>query len=183
MKKEHDEHLCKLYPKLFVNRNSSIMESCMSWGFEVGDGWFDLIELLCHSIQNHIDFHNRSRERDIEYNRMLEKYLLGDTEEFDHYHRNIGPEARAAMVRLGPKDVFEEIPQVVVDQVKEKFGSLRFYYSGGDEKIDGMVSMAEVMSSRICEHCGSPAKINNHNGWLSAICKVCLDRRNEKLGE
>ena len=35
-------------------------------------------------------------------------------------------------------------PQVVVEQVKEKFGGLRFYYQGGDEQIHGMVRMAEA---------------------------------------
>ncbi|TXF99202.1 hypothetical protein [Massilia arenae] len=47
-------------------------------------------------------------------------------------------------------------PQVVVSQVKEKWGELSFYGQGGNQEQDGMITMAEGMSARICEHCGKP---------------------------
>lgn len=50
------------------------------------------------------------------------------------------------------------VPQVTVDQVKEKFGTLRFYVTGGNELIRGMIWFAESMSGRICETCGAPGK-------------------------
>ena len=49
------------------------------------------------------------------------------------------------------REVPESIPQVTLDQVKEKFGTLRFYYSGGDDYISGLVSMAESMTGVTCE--------------------------------
>src|SRR4051794_31979223 len=48
----------------------------------------------------------------------------------------------------------KKIPQVVAKQVKEKFAGLRFYYDGGDEKIAGMVDLAEELSYFTCEQCG-----------------------------
>lgn len=36
-----------------------------------------------------------------------------------------------------------------VEQIKEKFGGLRFYYSGGDDMIEGMVRVAEIFSYEI----------------------------------
>ena len=60
-------------------------------------------------------------------------------------------------------------------QVKEKFGGLRFYYHGGDEFISGLVSMAEAMSYKTCEECGSPGKPNN-NGWVSTLCDPCRSK-------
>ena len=93
-----DESLCKKYPLIFANRHGSVMETLMCWGFDCGDGWYDLIDTLCGEIQHHID--NRKRNREV----ILKK------ETFDS---NTLP---------------EEIPQVVAVQVKEKFGSLRFYY-------------------------------------------------------
>lgn len=50
-------------------------------------------------------------------------------------------------------------PQVVVSQVKEKWGELSFYGHGGNEEQDGMISMAEALSGRICELCGKPGTI------------------------
>jgi hypothetical protein len=62
------------------------------------------------------------------------------------------------------------IPQVVVDQVKEKFGTLRFYYTGGDDLISGMTWFAESMSGRVCETCGAPGQ-RQPGGWIKTACK------------
>ena len=59
--------------------------------------------------------------------------------------------------------------QVVVAQIKEKFGGLRFYYDGGDETINGMVRMAEVWADRSCETCGAPGT-SGGNGWIQTLC-------------
>jgi hypothetical protein len=62
-----------------------------------------------------------------------------------------------------------------VTQIKEKYGNLRFYYNGGDEYIDGMVSMAEAMSSETCEFCGTTSNVGYTTGWICTICKDCFD--------
>ena len=64
----------------------------------------------------------------------------------------------------------EVVPQVVVQQVKEKFGTLRFYYQGGDEYIAGLVSMAESISGVTCETCGNPGT-STGGGWVKTACK------------
>ena len=61
------------------------------------------------------------------------------------------------------------VHQVTVAQIKEKFGGLRFYYSGGDEAIDGMVRMAESWAARSCEECGAPGK-SRDGGWIKTLC-------------
>jgi hypothetical protein len=63
----------------------------------------------------------------------------------------------------------EGCAQVTVNQIKEKFGGLRFYYSGGDDVIDGMVRMAESWAGHSCETCGAPGKIVG-GGWLRTLC-------------
>jgi hypothetical protein len=70
----------------------------------------------------------------------------------------------------------EVVPQVTLDQVKEKFGTLRFYYTGGDDIIDGMVRMAEAMSGCTCEFCGNPAE-RKGGGWVRTICDPCEEKR------
>ena len=55
MKEELDKKLCEKYPKIFKNRNGSMQETCMYWGFSHDDGWYDIIDSLCASIQNHIN--------------------------------------------------------------------------------------------------------------------------------
>ena len=63
----------------------------------------------------------------------------------------------------------KDCPQVVVEQIKEKFGSLRFYYQGGDDFISGAVFLAENMSGHMCEECGAPGK-QTKGGWVRTLC-------------
>jgi hypothetical protein len=62
-----------------------------------------------------------------------------------------------------------KFPEVIATQVKEKYGTLRFYYNGGDDYVDGVVSMAESMSERTCEVCGAPGELRE-GGWLRTLC-------------
>ena len=71
---------------------------------------------------------------------------------------------------------------MVAVQVKEKFGGLRFYYSGGDEYIDGLVAMAEAMSCVTCERCGEVGK-QNQKGWIETLCYDCRGYKLEEEDE
>jgi hypothetical protein len=127
MRKELDEQLCKKYPLIFKNRHGDMKETLMCWGFECGDGWYQVLDSLCANIQHHIDWQNKNHEK------------------------------------------HPVVEQVVAVQVKEKFGGLRFYYDGGDEKIQGMVRMAESWAANTCETCGAPGKMRN-GGWVRTLC-------------
>jgi len=66
----------------------------------------------------------------------------------------------------------KQYPNIV--QVKEKFGGLRFYYHGGDKLIDGMVWLAEHLSYKICETCGTTENvIIDTEGWIYTKCSNC----------
>ena len=58
-----------------------------------------------------------------------------------------------------------------IDDVKEKFGGLRFYASCSDG-AQGAIDMAEHMSFKICEVCGKPGRANR-GGWISVRCEEC----------
>jgi hypothetical protein len=124
MRKELDEALCEKYPDIFKDRHGDMRETAMCWGFDCGDGWYNIIDNLCATIKNR------------EYNLKLNK---------------------------------KEFVPVVATQVKEKFGSLRFYYNGGDDYVDGAASLAEYLSERTCEKCGAPGKMRGH-GWYYTAC-------------
>ena len=64
-----------------------------------------------------------------------------------------------------------------VEQVKEKFGTLRFYWqqTGGDvpyAQPDALVIAAEALSARTCEVCGKPSEgpQSSKSGWLYTLC-------------
>lgn len=64
-----------------------------------------------------------------------------------------------------------KVKQVVVAQIKEKFGGLRFYYDGGDEYISGLVRMAESWAGQSCETCGAPGSPTS-GGWIKTLCSA-----------
>lgn len=63
----------------------------------------------------------------------------------------------------------EGCPQVIVEQIKEKFGGLRFYYQGGDDYVSGLVSMAETWAEHSCEDCGNLGE-RRSGGWIRTLC-------------
>ena len=70
----------------------------------------------------------------------------------------------------------EVVPQVTLDQVKEKFGTLRFYYTGGDDYISGMVTLAESLTGVTCESCGNVGE-RRGGGWVHTYCTPCEEAR------
>jgi len=59
-------------------------------------------------------------------------------------------------------------------QVKEKFGTLRFYMSSSTGKIGKLISAAESKSARTCENCGKGGKLCiTKEGWYKILCTKC----------
>ena len=65
------------------------------------------------------------------------------------------------------------MPEVKIHQIKEKFGGLRIYYDGGNEKTEGIIDMATSMAERMCEKCGSINNLGKTSGWIRIICEDC----------
>jgi hypothetical protein len=74
------------------------------------------------------------------------------------------------------------VEQVVVEQIKEKFGGLRFYYSGGDDNVAGMVRMAEAWANVACEECGA-AGTRRSGGWIRTLCDHHEEQHQLKIKE
>ena len=152
MKLELQNDLVKAYPKIFKDVGGDPKVTCMADGIQCNDGWYDLLDTLCHTMQRWCDGENT-------------RYIT-ETDKYEF------------VVEGDPEYV-----QVVASQVKEKLGELRFYVDGGDATTQGIIQMAENMSSRICELCGSPAKTSRDSGWMHTTCDACNKRiRLERQG-
>lgn len=57
-----------------------------------------------------------------------------------------------------------------VDQIKEKFGGLRIYFSPYDEQINTLQERAELLSRKTCEICGKRGKLNTNRHWIKTLC-------------
>lgn len=134
MNDAHKLELKTKYPLLFENLPAGEV-SC-------GDGWYDILRCLCHTIQSHID--SRKRQHDW-------------------------------LISRGDTPTNNLVPQVRIQQIKEKFGTLRFYFNGGDEYIYGAAQVAEHLSSRICEDCGARGKLRD-GSWIRTLCDHCEEK-------
>ncbi len=67
-----------------------------------------------------------------------------------------------------------------ITQVKEKFGSLRFYVGGASHKVLERIDQAELLSSTICEKCGDAGKTSDWGkGWWLTLCEKHGKERQE----
>jgi hypothetical protein len=71
----------------------------------------------------------------------------------------------------------------VIEQVKEKFGGLRFYVNSPPEDEDSfadfykLIQDAEELSFRICETCGTAGKGCKPNKYsIRTLCPLCYRR-------
>jgi hypothetical protein len=179
VKPELQKKLFDKYPKIFRQKDLPMTQTCMCWGVDCGNGWYNLIDTLCACIQNHVD----STISDIQhrkeyltiwicisdlfrrirsyflYPRILKHSLLQFREWWGYQHR-----------------LNYDRYQVEASQVKEKYGGLRFYVDRSNETVDGMISLAEALSEKICDECGGPGRPNDM-GWISTLCDSCRNKR------
>jgi hypothetical protein len=189
MKKELDEALVAKYPKIFKFRHAPMTHTAMCWGFDCGDGWYNIVDVLCGNIQHHVDNKRKDRARALRFNRALKRALAGDVHllqmhftfgnktEPDEWAINY---SNKAIEKAEFKKVPPYMPHITASQVKEKFGGLRFYTNGYTDEVSAMISMAESMSYRTCEVCGSPGRSNSY-GWISTLCDTHRLERGEDL--
>lgn len=169
-----DKQLCEKYPKIFTDRFSKPNESPISFGIQCGDGWYRIIDMLCTAMS-----YSYSTAVKIDKEDAIKYGIESPTDEAgERYYLTI------------------EAPQVIVDQVKEKFGTLRFYYHlKFDQKIielrktgkysdiqkvineyhhyfDGMVHMATTLSAHTCEITGKEGEMHVSNGGKDGWYKV-----------
>lgn len=176
MREELDAELVKKFPRMFRNRYAPMTETCMCWGFECGDGWYQILLSLCENIDHHVKWKRQSRARDLLRYRAAKKgrdaligWMVGSREMKNPSDWMI--ERCDEILENGIENlvITPKVSHVTVDQVKEKFGGLRFYYSGGDDAVSGMVSMAESWAAVTCETCGDRGTLR-HGGWIRTLC-------------
>jgi hypothetical protein len=215
MNSELTQRLVKRFPVLYQDYRSPMTQTCMCWGFDHSDGWFEIIWQLSLAIEEELDY-SWLRERwflskkaffrswnafiyRLSPVRQDKKKQEGSGTKEDPYRWVVVEKApRDCLARLAWKlflplrfDDFNSWPAKLqrlgfkafiqwpntgfaVQQVKEKFGTLRFY-CGGTDAIQRYIHLAERLSSVTCEDCGKPGTAND-SGWIRIHCDACRNR-------
>lgn len=163
MREELDAKLVADYPELYRDRFAPMNQTAMCWGFECGDGWYRILDTLSAAL---VDPHRRAK-KDLEYwtenfNKRVWRGREGTQEDIDQAQKK-----------------FDETPCPVAVQVKEKFGTLRFYVDRATDAQYNYIDFAEFMSARTCEICGDHGQ-TYPIGWYQTLCDKHAD---EEYGE
>jgi hypothetical protein len=127
------DELPMLFPDLFKDKD---------FHFECGDGWYRLLSSLLGLI-------NRELSRHQEVISIKDGVI------------SRGEEPLPWIAKYLEKNPVNPLEKFSVQQIKEKFGGLRFYVSFGGlrsdaiQRCEGAISLAEQLSYNICEVCGN----------------------------
>ena len=163
MNDELTKKLATRFPKTFAQLGGSPQETCMAFGIECGSGWYHILDILLRSI--HESGHSSWASVELDDPADKDSRLKYDT----------------------VKDFW-----IVAHQIKEKFGSLRFYYGiettpefqelakkwpntakriihDYQTRVDAMIEMAETMSVYTCEDTGQEGSMHVAGTWYRAL--------------
>lgn len=182
MKQKHTlESLIEEFP-LLLKQEKEALEPFAMFGFECRDGWYNIINSALTTIMS--SYHQKNGNV---------KYLKSTIEDLESYIKNkrawykgdatdeeLAIEQQEAYNKAVEelKEAEDSLPRFT--QIKEKFGTLRMYYEGGDETTSAIVSFAENMSETTCEVCGDVGQVYG-GGWISTLCrKHAVERYGEE---
>lgn len=162
MNRHYDRYLVQKYEPLYRDRFSPMTHTAMCWGFEVDDGWFNIINQLSTLLCS--EWLNAKREYDYIKDRA-------GCLRFDVAPSKYNTIVTAEMIQSAKTAMDGEAEKVpVATQVKEKYGTLRFYVSNGTDAHYAYIDFAERLSAVTCEVCGNRGR-RNHYGWITTRCR------------
>lgn len=143
MLEELENKIYEIAPILYKQKDLDETVTCMCWGFECPDAWFDIIFELSKKLEN--------------INCKLAKFNV----------------------------------EINASQVKEKYGTLHFYYdvvyktklTNNDDRlvkqyihrINDEIMIAEQKTEKICAICGNPATTCT-TGYILYLCEKCKNK-------
>jgi hypothetical protein len=174
--------LIEKYPLLF--EGLSEQEPFSLFGFECDIGWYDIINNACNTLYGsyknqkyYYDYAQKCLDNFASYLANIRSYDK-DTPEED-LRKALEYDKSTCLQKM--EEAKQKLPKVA--QIKEKFGTLRFYIDNGNEVSNAIVHYAELMSEVTCERCGNVGK-TYHMGWHKTLCKQhAIERYGEEKVE
>lgn len=181
--------LMEKYPTLFRMEGGKMLSP--PCGIYAPVGWYKLIDDCCASIVEYQSNNNITVNQKIssrvgynickcihyvlsEFRKFFMPYIYQDTELLKEI-ANISVKLKSLQYNKFSRFISKPKDPVYICQIKEKFGTLRFYVDGGDEIINGIIRHAEFISSRTCEVTGNlGALCNSRGGWFKTLSPEAL---------
>lgn len=139
------EKFAKSYPAIF--------EKCRIDSFDVGQGWYPIIETLLQLITADLD-------------NAITKLAYAKEQDYSSTTKALTQETIDKWQSC-VDELKEQIP--VIMNVKEKFGSLCIYIENTTPAVNNYIEFAESLSLHTCEQCGSFGEPRS-DGWVKTLC-------------
>ena len=104
--------------------------------------------------------------------------MMDHTEAISHCPKGWDTLVRDLIVKIRFNCSYYNCPYPKIDQIKEKFGCLRFYITFTEGMPDHVcstiyqyISDAEEESSKLCEVTGTPGVFCEKNHWVKVLCE------------
>ena len=181
MKAELQKQLIEKHPEFFSylkDYNGPVIP--IQFGFECGDGWYDLLNSLMGQIKSYTEYNIKRKRIKNGYIRFIYNYIGDISNKLPHKYSKYLLKLRKNISKKVKWEEYKVFQPINVTQIKEKFGGLRFYTNGHDDLVGGMIWLAEHMSYNICEHCGSTKNVSQTKGWITTLCEDCMKEINNK---
>ena len=96
MSPELDKELCERFPDIMAERHLGAMQTAMCWGFEHGDGWYNLLYTAMYLVDSHLKIQKRigNEIEPVVFEQVKEKFGL-----LTIYHRG-GDEYTNGVLRM-----------------------------------------------------------------------------------
>ena len=204
MNRELTKKLCEKFPLIYRGRTQPITQNLMAFGFECGDGWYDLLYNLSEKLE--------TITKDLSKNDKDSHCANCSCLKSEHYACGTPKPGKCLLVKkISTKRVFRvfrakylwqrpfmwtaskiyrmleyckklffyklqvcwceafdpTLPLAV--QVKEKYGTLRFYMHYSTEEMEDLINEAENVSAKTCETCGQSGVLRGP-GWYFTAC-------------
>lgn len=72
---------------------------------------------------------------------------------------------------------------IVVNQIKEKFGHLRFYKENATDQQNDLITYVEYLCANTCQQCGHygpDVSTENITGWIYTLCEKCNQKKKDE---
>lgn len=143
------------FPRLY--RDVKNERSCMKWGFQCNDGWFELLYKLSADIE-------------------AEAKALGINQDSDAWPKVLEVKEKYGLLKFycyaGENHDLDLVPEVTGQLIS-------FRPMPNIQSIRALIKNAEKASASICECCGCPSKLRI-DGWWRVICDKCEAERRER---
>jgi len=202
MKQEFQDKIFKKYPTIFQDKDKPKTETCMCWGLSCGDGWYGVIDRLCHNLIK------VEKEYDVKIvaEQVKEKY---GTLRF-YYYFELGPRwtiKKNSILELLNKFNEYDLPRWFgkpIIKIKTAYNSSKYYFDGKNkiplhrvfqkdrdlqmyahegvyQLISEYVALATYMTTFVCEKCGMSGARTRQGGWVHTTCDSCESEKNKTV--